>query len=72
MMVVRTVFVFTYTFLTLFSGYVRFLNDRREKVRADHPTLPFPEITKILANEWSQLPPGDKQVYLIYLEYKFY
>jgi hypothetical protein len=44
------------------SGYVRFLNDRREKVRSDNPNLPFPEITKLLAVEWSQLPASQKQV----------
>ncbi|PSN52387.1 High mobility group protein 20A [Blattella germanica] len=46
------------------TGYVRFLNDRREKVRSDNPTLPFPEITKLLAVEWSQLPANQKQNYL--------
>ncbi|XP_067004693.2 high mobility group protein 20A [Anabrus simplex] len=46
------------------TGYVRFLNDRREKVRAQNPSLPFPEITKLLAVEWSQLPPAQKQQYL--------
>ncbi|XP_049765615.1 high mobility group protein 20A [Schistocerca cancellata] len=46
------------------TGYVRFLNDRREKVRAENPNLPFPEITKLLAVEWSQLPPAQKQSYL--------
>nr|CAD7606644.1 unnamed protein product [Timema genevievae] len=46
------------------TGYVRFLNDRREKVRADNPNLPFPEITKLLASEWSQLPADQKQQYL--------
>lgn len=43
------------------TGYVRFLNDRRERVRADNPTANFPDITKILANEWSKLEPTDKQ-----------
>ncbi|KAM7314912.1 high mobility group protein 20A [Ixodes scapularis] len=46
------------------TGYVRFLNDRRERVRADNPTANFPDITKILANEWSKLEPTDKQKYL--------
>ncbi|GLH00855.1 High mobility group protein DSP1 [Gryllus bimaculatus] len=46
------------------TGYVRFLNDRRETVRAENPTLPFPEITKLLAVEWSQLPQEKKQLYL--------
>ncbi|XP_063228914.1 high mobility group protein 20A [Bacillus rossius redtenbacheri] len=46
------------------TGYVRFLNDRREKVRAENPNLPFPEITKRLAVEWSQLQADQKQMYL--------
>lgn len=46
------------------TGYVRFLNDRREKVRAENPTLPFSEITKLLAGEWSNLPQDEKQQYL--------
>ncbi|KAF4522192.1 hypothetical protein B566_EDAN007341 [Ephemera danica] len=46
------------------TGYVRFLNDRREKVRADNPNAPFPEITKLLALEWSNLPANEKQLYL--------
>ena len=44
------------------TGYVRFLNERREKVRAENPNLSFSEITKLLGAEWSKLPPQDKQV----------
>lgn len=44
------------------TGYVRFLNERREHIRALHPDLPFPEITKRLGAEWSRLAPNDKQV----------
>ncbi|MBN3303213.1 HM20B regulator, partial [Amia calva] len=46
------------------TGYVRFLNERREQLRAQHPDLPFPEITKRLGAEWSHLAPPDKQRYL--------
>ncbi|XP_046890587.1 high mobility group protein 20A isoform X3 [Hypomesus transpacificus] len=46
------------------TGYVRFMNDRREQLRADRPDVPFPEITRMLGNEWSKLPPEDKQHYL--------
>ncbi|GJQ81035.1 hypothetical protein Trydic_g21844 [Trypoxylus dichotomus] len=46
------------------TGYVRFLNDRRESVRAANPNLSFAEITKILASEWSNLPSAKKQQYL--------
>ncbi|XP_029469934.1 SWI/SNF-related matrix-associated actin-dependent regulator of chromatin subfamily E member 1-related [Rhinatrema bivittatum] len=46
------------------TGYVRFLNERREQIRVKHPDLPFPEITKMLGAEWSKLQPADKQRYL--------
>ncbi|XP_075326479.1 high mobility group protein 20A isoform X4 [Odontesthes bonariensis] len=43
------------------TGYVRFMNDRREQLRAERPDVPFPEITRMLGNEWSKLPPEEKQ-----------
>ncbi|XP_047231051.1 SWI/SNF-related matrix-associated actin-dependent regulator of chromatin subfamily E member 1-related isoform X2 [Girardinichthys multiradiatus] len=46
------------------TGYVRFLNERREVMRAQYPDLPFPEITKRLGAEWTRLAPNDKQRYL--------
>ncbi|XP_039622890.1 SWI/SNF-related matrix-associated actin-dependent regulator of chromatin subfamily E member 1-related isoform X1 [Polypterus senegalus] len=46
------------------TGYVRFLNERREQIRSQHPELPFPEITKMLGAEWSRLASDDKQRYL--------
>ncbi|XP_054837610.1 SWI/SNF-related matrix-associated actin-dependent regulator of chromatin subfamily E member 1-related isoform X1 [Eublepharis macularius] len=46
------------------TGYVRFLNERREQIRMQRPDLPFPEITKMLGAEWSKLQPTDKQRYL--------
>ncbi|XP_035670639.1 high mobility group protein 20A-like isoform X1 [Branchiostoma floridae] len=46
------------------TGYVRFLNERREKMRQDNPNVPFPEITRMLGNEWSKLAPHEKQQYL--------
>ncbi|ERE72324.1 PDZ domain-containing protein GIPC3-like protein [Cricetulus griseus] len=46
------------------TGYVRFLNERREQIRTRHPDLPFPEITKMLGAEWSKLQPSEKQRYL--------
>lgn len=44
------------------TGYVRFLNEHREKVRHERPELPFYEITKILGTMWSQMPQEQKQV----------
>ncbi|XP_072338617.1 SWI/SNF-related matrix-associated actin-dependent regulator of chromatin subfamily E member 1-related isoform X3 [Scyliorhinus torazame] len=46
------------------TGYVRFLNERREQIRMQYPDLPFPEITRMLGNEWSKLPTLEKQRYL--------
>ncbi|XP_072261169.1 SWI/SNF-related matrix-associated actin-dependent regulator of chromatin subfamily E member 1-related isoform X2 [Pyxicephalus adspersus] len=46
------------------TGYVRFLNERREQIRSQHPDLPFPEITKMLGAEWSTLPGQEKKRYL--------
>uniref|UniRef100_A0A8C7AN40 SWI/SNF-related matrix-associated actin-dependent regulator of chromatin subfamily E member 1-related n=1 Tax=Neovison vison TaxID=452646 RepID=A0A8C7AN40_NEOVI len=46
------------------TGYVSFLNERREQIRTRHPDLPFPEITKMLGAEWSKLQPAEKQRYL--------
>ena len=44
------------------TGYVRFLNERREKVRAENPGMAFSELTKLLGSEWSRLPQHEKQV----------
>ena len=45
------------------SGYVHFLNDRREAVRKESPDMSFADISKKLANEWSQLGQTEKQKY---------
>lgn len=46
------------------TGYVRFLNEQREKVRAEHPELNFPDVTKLLGAQWSKLSVEEKQRYL--------
>lgn len=46
------------------SGWVRYMNDRRDSIRAGNPNISFSEITKLLANEWNQLPQEQKQHYL--------
>ena len=46
------------------SGYVHFLNDRRETVRKESPEMSFADISKKLANEWSQLGQEEKQKYV--------
>jgi len=37
------------------SGYVHFLNERRETVRAENPDITFSDLSKKLAAEWSAL-----------------
>lgn len=51
------------------TGYVRFLNERREHMRARYPDLPFPEITKRLGAEWTRLSQSDKQVQGLFVRY---
>lgn len=46
------------------SGYVHFLNFRRDSVRKEFPELSFAEISKKLAQEWSQLDATEKQAYV--------
>ncbi|XP_068131826.1 high mobility group protein 20A isoform X3 [Hyperolius riggenbachi] len=43
------------------TGYVRFMNERREQLRAERPDVPFAEITRIVGSEWSKLPAHEKQ-----------
>ncbi|XP_005999901.1 SWI/SNF-related matrix-associated actin-dependent regulator of chromatin subfamily E member 1-related isoform X2 [Latimeria chalumnae] len=46
------------------TGYVIFLNEQRIKLKAEYPDLPFTEITKMLATQWSQLSQEKKQTYI--------
>lgn len=46
------------------TGYVRFLNVRRDKVRAENPNLNFSDLTKMLGSEWSKMSQHEKQRYL--------
>ena len=45
------------------SGYVHFLNERRESVRGENPEITFSELSKKLAAEWSALPEEEKLKY---------
>lgn len=45
------------------NGYVRFLNENREKTRTTNPQASFSEITKLLAQDWTKLVPEEKQRY---------
>jgi len=44
------------------SGYVRFMNDHRERIKAENPKANFTVVTKILAGEWGKLGSTEKQV----------
>ncbi|XP_043368413.1 uncharacterized protein LOC119855246 [Dermochelys coriacea] len=46
------------------TGYVTFLNEWRIKTKAKYPDLPFTEITKMLAAQWSQLSQAGRQKYI--------
>ncbi|XP_072019855.1 high mobility group protein 20A-like [Amphiura filiformis] len=46
------------------TGYMRFLNDRRDKARQDNPNLTFAEIIRMLGAEWSKQSQSEKQKYL--------
>ncbi|XP_052240582.1 high mobility group protein 20A-like isoform X1 [Dreissena polymorpha] len=46
------------------SGYIRFLNERRERLRQENPSLTFIELTRMMGSEWSKLPQHEKQKYL--------
>ena len=46
------------------SGYVHFLNDRREIVRKENPDISFADISKKLAIEWGQVSAKIKQEYV--------
>lgn len=45
------------------SGYVHFLNERRESVRSENPDITFSDLSKKLAAEWSALAEGEKNKY---------
>ena len=44
------------------TGYVRFLQDNRERVREENPDVHYSEITRKLAAEWANLKQDEKQV----------
>ncbi|XP_058834453.1 high mobility group protein 20A [Topomyia yanbarensis] len=46
------------------TGYVRYMNEKRDSFRAKHPTLTSVDITKLLAEEWGTLTDEVKRPYL--------
>ncbi|XP_056004921.1 uncharacterized protein LOC125660289 [Ostrea edulis] len=47
------------------TGYVMYAIERRQEIKESNPELTFPEVTKILGNEWSTLDSEKKQKYLL-------
>ncbi|KAK1175257.1 SWI/SNF-related matrix-associated actin-dependent regulator of chromatin subfamily E member 1-related-like [Acipenser oxyrinchus oxyrinchus] len=45
------------------TGYVIFVNEKKVHLKAEHPDIPFTEITKMLGTRWSQLSQEEKQKY---------
>ncbi|KAH9503278.1 SWI/SNF- matrix-associated actin-dependent regulator of chromatin sub E member 1 [Bulinus truncatus] len=46
------------------TGYVLYAMDRRKEIKESHPDITFPEVTKILGQEWSTMAPEVKDKYL--------
>lgn len=46
------------------TGYVRFMNQRRESLKSEHPDVNHLEITKMLADEWTKLAEELKKPYM--------
>jgi len=46
------------------SGYLRFINERRDILRQEQPSLSFAELSKMLGAEWQNLQSHEKQRYL--------
>ena len=49
---------------TRVTGYVLFMNQRREALMKENIGLSFAEITKILGEEWSAMAPDKKSIFL--------
>ncbi|BFY98800.1 hypothetical protein BsWGS_01839 [Bradybaena similaris] len=46
------------------TGYVLYAMDRRKEIKESHPEITFPEVTKILGQEWSNMAAQVKEKYL--------
>lgn len=46
------------------TGYVRYVNEKRDTFRLKHPNVPSVEITKLIAEEWGSLPEEIKKPFL--------
>lgn len=50
--------------MVYFAGYVRYMNDRRDTLRKEHPSKTAMEHTKMIGEEWHALPTDVKSNYL--------
>lgn len=46
------------------TGYVRYVNERREVARRENPTANAIDITKLIAEEWNKMPDENKKPFL--------
>ncbi|CAD8124964.1 unnamed protein product [Paramecium sonneborni] len=45
------------------SAFIYYFQDKKEKFQFQYPNIQFQEITKLIANEWKDLPTEIKQLY---------
>ena len=45
------------------SAYITYLNERRETVKSENPSMTYPDILKKLAAEWSGMSTDDRKKY---------
>lgn len=46
------------------TGYVRYINERREDIRLKNLEMSAVEITKLVAEQWNKMPEGEKKPFL--------
>ena len=46
------------------TGYVRYINECREALKSEHPKCNHMDITKMLGDEWLNLPEDKEKPYL--------
>lgn len=44
------------------TGYVMYMNERRDVIKNETPNISFPDLTKKIASEWSNMDPATKKV----------
>lgn len=46
------------------TGYVRFMNVRREELRKSHPNTSANDMTKMIGEDWNSLNENDRKPYM--------